>query len=219
MIIFNIILLINLIHAEEYCGTSCSYSIPEKILTVEIGWISKIQKFDGSEVIETIKITGNTQFHSTSLSEVLKQFPSVYEVIINSEIIPMGFVANTKIRKITIGKDVERIEERAFENCQTLESVTFNSNSKLSTINDYAFRNCINLKEIQLPKSLEKIDFKKVFENCKEIKIEIEEENEYYRIENDIVYSKNESSIIYYDNKKTESYYSMCNEITTIEIK
>ena len=54
-----------------------------------------------------------------------------------------------------------------------IESVTFVSNSKLTTINDYAFRNCINLKEIQLPKSLKKIDFKKVFENCKEIKIEI----------------------------------------------
>ena len=47
-----------------------------------------------------------------------------------------------------------------------IENVTFNSNSKLTTIDDYAFRNCINLKEIQLPKSLEKIDFKKVFENC-----------------------------------------------------
>ena len=58
-----------------------------------------------------------------------------------------------------------------------IERKTFNSNSNQSTINDYAFRNCINLKEIQLPKSLEKIDFKKVFENCKEIKIEIEEEN------------------------------------------
>ena len=47
-----------------------------------------------------------------------------------------------------------------------------------------------NLKEIQLPKSLEKIDFKKVFENCTEIKIEIEEENEYCKIEDDDVYCK-----------------------------
>ena len=99
-----------------------------------------------------------------------------------------------------------------------IESVTLNSNSKLTTINDYAFRNCINLKEIHIPKSLKKIDFKKVFENCKEIKIEIEEENEYYKIEHD-VYSKNESGIISYDDRKTESYYSMSNEMTTIEIK
>ena len=56
-----------------------------------------------------------------------------------------------------------------------IESVTFVSNSKLSIINDYAFRNCIHLKEIQLPKLLKKIDFKKVFENCEEVKIEIEE--------------------------------------------
>ena len=71
-----------------------------------------------------------------------------------------------------------------------IESVTLNSNSKLTTINDYAFRNCINLKEIQFPKSLKKIDFKKVFENCKEVKIEIEEENEYCKIEDDDVCCK-----------------------------
>ena len=71
-----------------------------------------------------------------------------------------------------------------------IESVTFNSNSNLSTINNYSFRNCFNLKEIQLPKSLEKIDFKKVFENCKEVKIEIEEENEYCKIEDDDVCCK-----------------------------
>ena len=71
-----------------------------------------------------------------------------------------------------------------------IESVTLNSNSKLTTINDYAFRNCINLKEIQFPKSLKKIDFKKVFENCKEIKIEIEDENEYCKIEDDDVCCK-----------------------------
>ena len=105
------------------------------------------------------------------------------------------------------------------EKLMIIENVTFNSNSNLRTMNDYAFRNCINLKEIQLPKSLEKIDFKKVFENCTEIKIEIEEENKYYGIEDDIVYSKNESRIIYYDNRKTESYYSMCNQITITEIK
>ena len=71
-----------------------------------------------------------------------------------------------------------------------IERKTFNSYSKLTTINDYAFRNCINLKEIQFPKSLKKIDFKKVFENCKEVKIEIEEENEYCKIEDDDVCCK-----------------------------
>ena len=98
-----------------------------------------------------------------------------------------------------------------------IESVSFNSNSKLKTINDYVFRNCIHLKQIQLPKSLKNINFKKVFENCKEIKIEIEEENEYYRIEDDVVYSKNENGIIYYDNRNIESHCSMPNEITSIE--
>ena len=43
-----------------------------------------------------------------------------------------------------------------------------------------------NLKQIQLPKSLENINFKKVFENCEEIKIEFEKENEYYKIKDDV---------------------------------
>ena len=71
-----------------------------------------------------------------------------------------------------------------------IESIIFDSNSKFTIIDDYAFRNCINLKEIQFPKSLKKIDFKKVFENCKEVKIEIEEENEYCKIEDDDVCCK-----------------------------
>ena len=86
-----------------------------------------------------------------------------------------------------------------------IESVTFNSNSKLTTINDYAFRNCINLKQIQLPKSLKKIDFKKVFENCKEIKIEIEDENEYLISNEGILFNKNKSELIQYPIRKLKN--------------
>ena len=80
------------------------------------------------------------------------------KVIIEDAITCIGRAAfaEAKLKEIEIGKDVESIEKRAFENCQTLESVTFNSNSNLTIIDDYAFRNCINLKSIQLPKSLKK---------------------------------------------------------------
>ena len=94
------------------------------------------------------------------------------------------------MKEIVIGSSVEIIKSNAFENCPQLTTITFNQNSQLKTIEEYAFQNCINLKSILLPKSLEKIDFKKVFENCTEIKIEIEEENEYCKIEDDDVCCK-----------------------------
>ena len=86
-----------------------------------------------------------------------------------------------------------------------IESVTLNSNSKLTTINDYAFRNCINLKEIQLPKSLENINFKKVFENCTEVKIEIEDENEYLISNKGVLFNQNKSELIQYPIRKAKN--------------
>ena len=99
-----------------------------------------------------------------------------------------------------------------------IESVTFNSNSKLTTINDYAFRNCVNLKEIQLPKSLKKIDFKKVFENCKEIKIEIEKENEDLISNEGILFNQNKSEMIQYPIGNQKTNYTIPEQIETIRI-
>ena len=80
-----------------------------------------------------------------------------------------------------------------------IESVTFVSNSKLTTINDYAFRNCINLKQIQLPKSLEKIDFKNVFEDCISlIVINVNSENEYLISNEGILFNKDKTELIQY---------------------
>ena len=99
----------------------------------------------------------------------------------------MEELTNKLIKEIqNVSKNIKNYEE--YEN--EIKKYNFEFKLKQTTNNDYAFRNCINLKEIQLPKSLEKIDFKKVFENCKEVMIEIEEENEYCKIEDDDVCCK-----------------------------
>ena len=90
-----------------------------------------------------------------------------------------------------------------------IESIIFDSNSKLTIIDDYAFRNCINLKEIQFPKSLKKIDFKKIFENCKEVKIEIEEENEYLISNGGILFNHNKSEFIQYPIRNQRTNYTI----------
>ena len=100
-----------------------------------------------------------------------------------------------------------------------IESYTFNSNSNLRIINEYAFRNCINLKEIQLPKSLKKIDFKKVFENCTEIKIEIEEENEYLTSNEGVLLNQNKSELIQYPIGNQRTSNTIPEETERIRIK
>lgn len=52
---------------------------------------------------------------------------------------------------------VTEIGEGAFNNCTSLQSVTFEGESQLAAIKDYAFIDCISLKEIELPASVQTI--------------------------------------------------------------
>ena len=97
---------------------------------------------------KTLKIEGNGILKRDDFIQCEADFNIENEpkkVIIEERITSIGKAtfSYSLIESIEIGKDVERIEERVFENCQTLESVIFNSNSNLTIIDDYAFKNCI----------------------------------------------------------------------------
>lgn len=61
------------------------------------------------------------------------------------------------IKVIEIPDYVQYIGEYAFANCNSLEKVIFNSNTKLKDIERSAFEECISLKEIEIPDSVEYI--------------------------------------------------------------
>ena len=76
---------------------------------------------------------------------------------INSKIIYSGsFSYWNKVKKIIIGKDVETIQDDAFKDCESLEEVIF-EDGNLKSIGNYSFANCINLKKISLPNTLNRI--------------------------------------------------------------
>ncbi|MBE5843791.1 MAG: leucine-rich repeat domain-containing protein [Butyrivibrio sp.] len=54
--------------------------------------------------------------------------------------------------------DIVSIEENAFRNCSRLQTVQFNSKSKLTTIGKGAFRNCKKIKKIWVMSKLEMIE-------------------------------------------------------------
>lgn len=65
------------------------------------------------------------------------------------------------------------IDNNAFENCSSLISVDLSSLQRTGLINDYTFKNCISLKEVILPKDINRIG-KYAFENTKIKKLQVD---------------------------------------------
>lgn len=63
---------------------------------------------------------------------------------------------NRTIKRITIPKTVTKIEDGAFKNCSNLKEIVFEEGTKLEEIGDWCFWSS-ELKEITLPKTLKKI--------------------------------------------------------------
>ena len=72
------------------------------------------------------------------------------------------------LEQITIPAGVTRIGESAFEECRSLESVTF-AGTALRDIDDWAFYNCHSLKKIDLPEGVTSIG-KAAFFDCSYLK-------------------------------------------------
>lgn len=66
------------------------------------------------------------------------------------------FRGDTLLREITVASGVASLPPFAFEGCSSLEKVTFESDS-LVEIGDYAFLDCVGLKEIVFPMMLNKL--------------------------------------------------------------
>lgn len=71
--------------------------------------------------------------------------------------------SNKDIKNLTLGKYINTIKERAFENCSKLENIIFNEG--LKTIEDDAFIKCTSLTNITLPNSIENIGTT-IFNKC-----------------------------------------------------
>ena len=73
----------------------------------------------------------------------------------------------SELSDITIPNGVSNIGESAFVDCDSLVKVEFGSNSKLETIDEYAFEHC-GLSEIVIPRSVSEIE-QGAFESCSKL--------------------------------------------------
>ena len=177
------------IQISENCGNECSYEMNGDNLEIQVnGSITKeTWKFESS--IEYLTIEGEIKSFPPHF---ISNFLNLKYVTMNTTTIPKGIFATSSISKVTIGQNVEKIEERAFEDCHSLITVKFEEESSVKIIEDHAFRNCNQMLTIQIPSSVETINFKRVFEGCSQLEtIEIEDNKHFIS-----------------DNHKEESYDS-----------
>ena len=170
--------------------------------------------------IKEIQINQNEkQFEWKSVS-FFQQFDSLETVSININQLPNYLFVHSSIKSITFGKDVETIGNYCFYDCEYLENISFEKNCQLTTINNYAFKDCIRLTTIVLPKSIENIDFRKVFDGCVSLEsIEIENGGK-YSSDGNTIYSKNSTVVeYYYSQNKIMNKYQFHEESEIIEEK
>ena len=65
---------------------------------------------------------------------------------------------NHSIKTIIIGSSVQTIEKWAFSWCKNLEEIIFEEPCQIAKLEHSCFDNCSNLKKIDLPSSIQKID-------------------------------------------------------------
>ncbi len=90
-----------------------------------------------------------------------------------------AFYENTNIRSITIPSAVTNIGKWAFTRCYSLENVSFEENSRLTSIDSNAFHGCLSLHtNITIPKSVVRIG-SSVFDGCVSLKgVDFEENSQ-----------------------------------------
>lgn len=99
-----------------------------------------------TEIIDGNMVNGKPL---SNKDEFYNQVTSYIESIISEYTVSMP-------KNVIINEGVTNISEKAFYNCQTLESASISSS--VSSINKSAFYKCKNLKEIELPDSLKTIE-------------------------------------------------------------
>ena len=126
------------------------------------------------KTLKSLDLSGVT---NTELAdEALKNFYNVTELKLpkNTERIGYMSVAEcVKLQSIDIPASVKEIEDRAFENCRSIKSITFGgkqhaampgrnnaraaSNSELQRIGNWAFYNCHELQNLEIPEGVTEI--------------------------------------------------------------
>ena len=109
------------------------------------------------ELSKGIKFICKNAFKDTIINEI--KIPSTLRYLGN-----YSFYNSCNLKSIAIPNDVKIIPLRAFSSCTSLTEITHNANR----IEDYAFSDCVSLKKVTLPSSVEQLG-EYSFAECKNL--------------------------------------------------
>ena len=99
----------------------------------------------------TVEITGYTG------NDISIKIPGTLAGKEVSSIGEAAFKNNKEIKSVEIPKSVTSLQYMSFDSCDELMDVSFEGESRLKSIEKYAFFYCTNLKNVALPNGIEKI--------------------------------------------------------------
>ncbi len=140
----------------DYVSTSPGVQ-PEKLLVKKLNAYEAVKHISNTYSIYTTSELSNNRI---SIDDLDIQFNGVLEIpsMINNKTVTKisagAFSQQGGITEVIIPSTVETIENSAFSNCYNLKNVTFKSHSNLNTIQAYAFEQCLSLESLTIPSTV-----------------------------------------------------------------
>ncbi|MBR2341009.1 MAG: leucine-rich repeat protein [Clostridia bacterium] len=108
------------------------------------------------------------------------------------------FANATGLRVFEIPATMTYIGDKAFDNASALKTITFAKNGADLTFGNYVFNDCTALEVVELPSTVVKLNLG-VFDGCVNIsRVEVDEENEYYKDIDGVVLSKDGKELLFF---------------------
>ena len=158
----------NLLLMDEKTGT---LTIPDSVVEIGEGAFSNLSGLKTIIIPSTVKrIAMNAFAYNSTLEQVIMQEREKEDGTIEGVeyIGEMAFQNCENLITVQMANSVKEIERYAFYHCEKLQNITLSDNIKV--LKTHTFSDCTSLTKIELPKNLEEIEARAFFKcNLKEI--------------------------------------------------
>lgn len=148
-----------------------------------------------------------------------KNLKKIEEVFLPNTLEMVGqncFAEMPSLKSVSIPKSLKVIGYGMFENCPKLEEVFIPYDSKLDSIEDFAFQNCPLLKYFHVPANVRYIG-QGPWRGCSSLsEINVASMNEHYISEEGVLLSRDKTQIIQYPVAKTSESYIFPSSVTVV---
>lgn len=146
----------------QYAKSDLLPYLPEKLESLTINGGNMDHRFGWDFINRNRKSLKHIDFGATEsiAEEAFTNYYNLESLVLPSQLetVPYMAVAEcVKLKSISIPATVTEIEDRAFENCRMLSSVTFAKNGALTRIGNWAFYNNHELTNIVIPEGVTEV--------------------------------------------------------------